>query len=82
MYPECLPIRVHIGCSGLVSNPRTNEPVKENLQRQILLVSQVQLTIIHDLSDFPPIRIDRLDNPIASHLISFRKLVATLILSA
>ena len=83
MYPECFqPIRVHIGCSELVSIPSANKPVNENLQCQILPISQVQLTIIHDPSDFAPIRINRLDNPIASDQISLRELVATFILPA
>lgn len=61
---------------------QTNKRVDENSQSQILPVSQIQLTIIHYASDFTPIRINRLDNPIASDLIKLRELVATLVLSA
>lgn len=73
-------IRVHIGCFQISIRPQ--DQASENLQSQILLVSQIQLTIIHDASDFASIRINRLDNSIASDLISFRELVATFIFSA
>lgn len=74
------PIRVHIGYFQI--SIRSQDQTSENLQSQILLVSQIQLTIIHDESDLASIRINRLDNSIASDLISFRELVATFIFSA